>query len=57
MVAFGVTQVLDLPEVRNYVILIMTCLVVFLLAFRLLFAFIYLIKYAIKSCWLRFTSD
>lgn len=57
VVAFLACSVIDLPKVRSYIILILTCLVVFLLAFRLIFAMIYLVKYKLKSCFLRFSSE
>lgn len=57
IVAFAVCSILDLPKVRSYIVLILTCLIVFLLAFRLIFACIYLVKYQFKRCFLKFTSE
>lgn len=42
---------------KNVIILISTCLVVFLLGFRLLFAIFYLIKYNCKRPWRVFSSS
>jgi len=42
---------------RNVIILSSTCLVAFLLGFRLIFAVIYLIKYYGKRPWKVFTSN
>jgi hypothetical protein len=42
---------------RNIVILISTCLVAFLLGFRLIFAAIYLVKYYAKRPWKVFSSN
>jgi hypothetical protein len=42
---------------RNVIILGTTCLVAFLLGFRLIFAAIYLLKYYIKRPWRVFPTD
>ena len=42
---------------RNIIILSSTCLVAFLLGFRLIFAAIYLVKYYAKRPWKVFTSS
>lgn len=57
LIAFAICQVIDLPRVRGGLILAIACLVVFLLSFRLIFAFFYLLKYWLKSCFLRFSSE
>lgn len=57
LVAFAVTQVLGLPGVRGYIILIVTCLVVFLLGFKLIFAAFYLLVYNLKRCASKFSAD
>lgn len=57
LVAYAVSQVLGLPGVRGFVILIVTCLVVFMLAFKLLFSGLYLFYYKLKNCTAKFSSE
>jgi chitin synthase len=56
LLAYGVCQVLNLKDVRASVIFGLTCLVVFLLGFRLVPALLYLLKYKCKSLYMRFSS-
>lgn len=42
---------------RNVIILVSTCLVAFLLGFRLIFAAMYLIKYYAKRPWKVFSAN
>ena len=48
LLSYIVIKISDYPLVRNYVILISMCLVVFLLIFRLVPALLYLIFYKLK---------
>ena len=48
LLSYIIIVVSDYPLVRNYVILISMCLVVFLLIFRLVPALLYLIFYKLK---------
>lgn len=57
LIAFAISQVLDLPEVRGYTIVVVTCLVVFMLGFKLIFSALYLFCYCIRRCTAKFSSD
>lgn len=48
LLSYIIIAISDYPIARNYVILISMCLVVFLLLFRLIPAFIYLVSYTCK---------
>lgn len=57
LLAYGICQVLHISKVKGSVILGLTCLTAFLLAFRLVPAGLYLLKYKFKSCCMKFSSE
>lgn len=57
LIAYIVVQVLHIDVVKGSVIFGLLCLVVFLLAFRLVFAGLYLLKYKFKKCCMKFPSE
>lgn len=57
LLAFGICIVLHFHKVKGSVILGLTCLTAFLLAFRLIPAGLYLLKYKLKTCCMKFSSN
>lgn len=57
LLAYGIVQVLHIRKVKGSVILGLGCLIAFLLAFRLIPAGLYLMKYKLKTCCMRFSSE
>ncbi len=56
VLSYVLIKVSEYDYARNVLILVSTCLVAFLLGFRLIFALFYLIKYYIQKPWKIFTS-
>lgn len=55
--SYAIIKLSSFDYPKNIIILASTCLVAFLLGFRLIFAAIYLIKYYAKRPWKVFSSN